>query len=176
MKKNDIVDGMKFRMENGQFCISELIADKMYFRFQDGTNELISLDQYNDNLKCLMKKWSIIMVCHYDLIPPLNELPVVFFVLEQLGGRIYEAHYLDKKCFDGYDEEIVLRSYNFNECEGILERRLFEETIKKYYINNKFGKKVYVDEDEIVLINEHGKKEVVSYQSLLDYFQYYQEK
>jgi hypothetical protein len=170
MNKRDIKNGMKLKMKNGKICTSLLLNGKMFFRFRDSTNDIIAIDQYDDNLNCGVDRWTITSEVKHELIPILIELPKVFSVKNIKTGEICEAHHGDYGCYDVKEVKIEQHSYNSNECEGVIDSTLFDEKVVKYYIFNKYGENVQVN--EIVLINSFNEKETLSYNSLCEHFEY----
>ncbi len=167
MNKKEIKNGMKLKMKDGQFCTSELIGESMVFRFRDGTNQFISLNEYDDNLNCPIDNWSIVEEIHRELFP--CQLPNIFMAKNIKSGKVYKCSY-DRSYCDGYDVETTWETYNFNECEGVIDKNLYETKRERYYIINEYNEKVYVS--DIVLIDDNGDKSTISRKNLLYGFEY----
>lgn len=170
MNKDDIKEGMKLKMKNGSFCTSFLHKGNICFRFRDGTNDFVSLEQYDENLNCGFDGWSIVSEWTYNLIPASKDLPKSFKVKHIKTGKIYSAFYHDVASWDEVHTETVQRACNFNECEGRIDNTLFEDKVMHYYIYDKYGQKIPAN--DIVLVDELNNKDTLSYKSLCEIFEY----
>ncbi len=182
MKKSNLKIGMILKTKANGYVTFEIINGKPYFRFKS-RGDIISVEnEYNENLECRNSNGTIIKVIEHNVIPEKRE--PIFRVKNLKDGEIFTC-YCKKarmKPIDGQERELVRTRYSFNGNEGldgngyhtdydgnITSDWFSEERINYYILQN--GKKIFLQEDDSILVNEYSKI-VVSFSYLEDMFEY----
>ena len=172
MKKSDLIEGMFLKTKNESYLLVEKAKDKsLFFRFRDGSNSIIKLDQFDDNLKCGIDEWSIVRCEERKILPPLCDMPSKLSIKNIHTGEIYDAFnsgYKKKLC-DGKDSKHIEHAPYYDQgSEGVSLSEGYSEWVDYYYINS-LGKKEYIREDDFILIGSNEKL-LVTYRYLLNNF------
>ena len=181
MNKENLKSGMFLKTKNGQYLQVEG-DDKLFFRFRDGTNNTIHLDQYDDELNCLYDAWSIVQIEDRNILPVLCNFPKTMTIRNINNNKKYKVYskrndqikFADKKKTEtittrySFNGEVGSKDGYYTDYYGNVTSDWFNEDVDHYYINHN-GKEIEIEEDDFVLVNK-SEKLVVSYRYLLDNF------
>jgi len=169
MKKEELKEGMILKTKGNGFLSVFSRNGNLFFRFEDGTNEWISLDQFDKNLNCGFISWSVVEEWHHKLLPSYDLLPMFFVAKHIYENENYNVFKSNEKLYDGVDKGVHKVSYNFNECEGHIDTTLYDEKYEHPFILDKHGEKKRVK--NFILIDKNNKKETVDYEYLKSNFE-----
>lgn len=180
MRKEEVFPGMFLEREDGNYFGVEEKNGTIYFRFRDGSNDIVRLDQFDENLTHPIKGWSITKISNKKVIPPLCDCPETMMVRNTKNKKVYIAHKNTEEFSDGKDTETITTRYQFNgevgsksgfykDYEGNITSDWFDQEVDNFYIK-KNGKKIFIEEDDFILTSGI-KKDILSYQYLLENYE-----
>lgn len=175
MDKNQLQVGVNLLTKSGSVLTVSKRNNEIVFRFNDGSNQFVSLDEFDEDLHCNLDRWSVIKQLGANDIWNFEETMRRGVIYDKNKNKFNIFPFFEKFC-DGYDTVYEKNVYYFQENgEAYDYKKEWEaadyEPVKKYYIIER-GVKTYSNRNLVILIDSSGEKHSASWRYIIDNFFY----